>query len=82
MLITKVTRKIPESLENVGIAPQLSDGSPLQLDPETMVLTVTTQKGDIIFTPALDEQGHIVWSCANGEGLKPMHLPASCRSTE
>lgn len=74
--------KIPESLENVGIAPQLSDGSPLQLDPETMVLTITTKKGDIIFTPALDEQGHIVWSCANGEGLKPMHLPASCRSTE
>ncbi|MGB0126785.1 MAG: M48 family metalloprotease [Rhodocyclaceae bacterium] len=75
----KSNEKVPESLEIVGVPAQLPDGTRLSLDPEGMVLTVSTGKGDIVFTPSLDEDGGIAWVCNAGEGLKPSHLPASCR---
>ncbi|MGP1666061.1 MAG: M48 family metalloprotease, partial [Rhodanobacter sp.] len=71
---------IPESLEALGVPPQLADGSQLLLDSDDMVLTVNTKHGEIIFTPSVDAQGHIIWDCANGVGLKPAQLPTSCRS--
>lgn len=74
----KSNQKAPESLEAAGIAPQLADGSTLQLDPEQMVLTVMTKQGELIFTPIPDAQGGVRWDCTNGEGLKPKQLPASC----
>ncbi|MFZ5523663.1 MAG: M48 family metalloprotease [Pseudomonadota bacterium] len=69
---------IPESLGVAGIPSQLADGTGLALDPEHMVLTVSTKQGEIIFTPTTDDQGRIIWSCTNGEGLKPTQLPKSC----
>lgn len=71
-------KKIPKSLEAVGITAQLADGSTLQLDPEHMVLTVVTSRGELVFTPAVDESGKIIWDCANGEGIKSTQLPPSC----
>lgn len=68
----------PESLESLNIATQLGMGMTLTLEPEEMVLTVHTEKGDMVFTPMLDAQQHILWSCSNGEGLKAEHLPNSC----
>lgn len=71
-------QQVPESLESAGIASQLADGTQLSLDAEAMILTVTTQQGELIFTPSTDAEGRIVWSCSNGEGLKPTQLPPSC----
>lgn len=71
-------QKIPESLDVAGIPSQLADGTGLSLDPKHMVLTVSTKEGEIIFTPKVDDQGRITWSCTNGEGLKPTQLPKSC----
>ena len=71
-------QKIPESLDIAGIPSQLGDGSGLSLDPKHMVLTVSTKEGEIIFTPKVDDQGLITWSCTNGEGLKSTQLPKSC----
>lgn len=71
-------QKIPESLDVAGIPSQLGDGTGLSLDPKHMVLTVSTKEGEIIFTPKVDDQGRITWSCTNGEGLKSTQLPKSC----
>ena len=71
--------RVPESLGAAGVAPRLPDGSPLSLDPKRMVLTVTTRHGELLLVPS-DSHGQIVWTCSNGQGLKPAQLPASCRS--
>jgi len=73
---------VPATLESIDIASELADGSRLSVDPENMVLTVTTQHGELIFTPEVDAQGSIKWTCTNGEGLKKAHLPPSCHSAE
>ena len=76
----ETNKKTPESLDMLGIRTQLADGAQLSLDPNKMVLTVSTKQGELIFTPTADAAGRIVWSCTNGEGLKPTQLPPSCRS--
>ena len=73
-------RTIPDSLEEIGLTPQLADGSEFSLDPSSMVLILTTKEGEIIFSPSADSSGHIAWECSDGEGLEPSHLPRSCRS--
>jgi Tfp pilus assembly major pilin PilA len=74
------SHRIPDSLETAGVETQLADGSPLLLDPKGMTLTVKTRHGDLVFVPS-DAHGRIVWTCANGEGLKPAQLPPSCRQS-
>ena len=74
-------QKVPASLDILGIQSQLDDGTRLSLDSDEMVLTISTKQGEIIFTPAVAAQGHIIWNCTNGKGLKPRQLPPSCRST-
>ncbi len=74
--------EVPGSLEKAGINPELNNGAHLSLDPTDMTLTVSTQKGEIIFTPRIDDQDNVVWNCRNGEGIRPTLLPLSCRSTE
>jgi type II secretory pathway pseudopilin PulG len=73
------TQKIPESLETAGISSVLADGSTLSLDPNQMALTVKTPQGELVFTPSADAEGRVIWSCSNGEGIKPNQLPPSCR---
>jgi hypothetical protein len=68
----------PESLEVAGISPQLADGTRLSFDPDGMVLTVALKEGELIFTPAADDQGRISWGCTNGGGIKPKQLPSAC----
>jgi Zn-dependent protease with chaperone function/Tfp pilus assembly major pilin PilA len=72
------SHRIPDSLDTAGIEAQLADGSSLSLDPKGMTLTVKTKHGDLVFVPS-DVHGRIVWTCTNGEGLKPTQLPLSCR---
>jgi hypothetical protein len=69
--------KVPDSLEAIGAETQLADGSSLILD-RRMVLTVKIKQGELLLVPT-DQGGRIVWSCVNGQGLKPTQLPASCR---
>lgn len=76
------TQKIPESLDILGIQTQLADGTQLLLDTDTMILTISTKQGEIVFTPAIDDKGRIIWGCTNGEGINPAQLPPSCRSIE
>src|SRR5262252_3479533 len=71
--------KIPYSLATAGVESQLPDGSTLSLDPKRMALTVMTKQGEVIFVPSTDAHGGIVWTCTNGERIKPSQLPASCR---
>jgi Zn-dependent protease with chaperone function/type II secretory pathway pseudopilin PulG len=73
------TQQIPASLEAVGIASPLPDGTELVLNPDGMVLTVLTKKGELIFTPTADKSGKISWTCSAGEGLRPGALPMACR---
>ena len=75
-------QEIPESLSALNIKAELIDGSLMTLDTNNMALSVNTKKGEIIFTPAEDDQGKIIWGCINGEGLTPEQLPPSCISVE
>lgn len=70
----------PESLEQVGIQPQLADGSELALDPETMVLSIQVAEGaQLVFAPQENDDGTITWRCSPGLGVKPAHAPPMCR---
>ena len=73
------SRAIPTSLDIAGLKSTLADGSKLSLDAKRMLLTVHTAHGDLIFVPSAGADGHVTWSCTNGERLKPTQLPASCR---
>lgn len=74
----QLNQTIPDSLGSAGVPSQLADGTELSLDPKGMVLTVRTSPGELVFTPARDAQGRIVWNCTNGEGLKATQIPPSC----
>lgn len=52
------------------------------LDSSTMVLSVQTPDGELIFTPAETDQGKIIWDCVNGEGATEQSLPPSCVRVE
>lgn len=68
----------PPTLETVNQPTQLADGSQLLLDPASMVLTVSTQRGELVFTPQVDEEQGIFWICSNGDGLTEAQLPPAC----
>jgi len=73
------TRRVPPSLDDVGVASTLADGSALQLDTQRMRLSVRTRQGELIFVPQANTDGRVSWVCTNGEGLKATDLPLSCR---
>lgn len=75
-------QSIPASLEEVGVASTLQDGSELSLDSENMVITVGTKHGPVIFYPSEGDKGSIIWYCAAGEGLKEAVLPKSCKEQQ
>jgi Tfp pilus assembly major pilin PilA len=73
---------VPASLSDIGIEPKLPSGNTIVYDPEALKITVTTQQGDIIFAPRLDDQKKIQWVCEAGKGIKASHLPKSCREAD
>jgi Tfp pilus assembly major pilin PilA len=74
------SHQVPDSLSRLSIGATLADGSHLSLDPQRMLLTVSTDRGELVFVPRTNAAGHVVWNCTNGERLKPTQLPASCRN--
>ena len=74
------SHEIPDSLARVHVDDTLPDGTRLTLDTHRMLLTARTARGDIIFVPRAMPDGHVAWTCVNGEKLKPTQLPASCRA--
>jgi Zn-dependent protease with chaperone function len=71
-------QEIPESLSDLNIDSELSDGSLMTLDSDGMVLSVKTKKGNLIFEPSINEQDKVIWYCRNGDGLNPSYLPSTC----
>ena len=70
----------PESLEQLGVQPQLPDGSELTLDAETMVLSIQVASGgQLVFAPQENDDGTITWQCSPGIGVKPTNAPPMCR---
>jgi type II secretory pathway pseudopilin PulG len=74
----EINQEIPESLSVLNIDTELSDGTLMVLDTNNMALSVNTAKGELIFTPAVDDQGKIIWDCINGEGINVEQLPPTC----
>ncbi len=72
-------KKVPDSLEAAGIPATLADGSQLSLDAETMVLTIDSAQGQLVFTPDERSEGVVTWHCSGGEGVRPAQLPSACR---
>jgi Zn-dependent protease with chaperone function/type II secretory pathway pseudopilin PulG len=71
-------RSIPQTLNEAGVPEELPNGVQLSLDPDHMVLTVHSPRGDLIFTPRRGGDGQIRWTCSGGPGLKPAELPPWC----
>ena len=69
---------VPQSLSEVNLADKLADGSPLDLNTNNMIVTVTTSMGQMLLVPHLGEDGHVSWSCANGQGMRAAQLPPEC----
>lgn len=78
----ELNQVIPDSLDVIGINENLTDEVQLTFDAEEMLLIVQVDQGKLIFRPALNEQGHVIWGCENGAGIKVTQLPASCRRIE
>jgi len=71
--------RVPESLKEAGIPEYLPGGGELALDTDEMVLTVTTPRGTLVFTPTESHHGHIEWSCSGGADLRPSQVPSECQ---
>ncbi|MES2017816.1 MAG: M48 family metalloprotease [Pseudomonadota bacterium] len=72
---------MPASLDAVGVASQLPNGTHLALDPASMTITVTTrQNQELVFTPSKDAEGYVVWQCSGGEGTRINQLPRQCQN--
>jgi Zn-dependent protease with chaperone function/type II secretory pathway pseudopilin PulG len=71
--------RVPESLKEASIPEYLPGGGELSLDTDQMVLTVTTPRGTLLFTPSESGKGHIEWTCAGGPDLRPSQVPPACQ---
>jgi Zn-dependent protease with chaperone function len=76
----EANKTVPDSLDDAGIASTRSGGAELALDTENMELTLLVGKGEIVFTPTLDDEGNVSWTCTNGEGITPAQLPPACKN--
>jgi type II secretory pathway pseudopilin PulG len=74
-------QQIPASLESAGLPDRLPDGTVVRMDSNTMMLTLTTAHGDLIYSPARGADGAIIWNCTNGKGLKARQLPPECQAS-
>jgi Zn-dependent protease with chaperone function len=72
-------KRIPASLSSIGVDEFGSHGMTMSLNPRGMLLTVTSTRGSLIFTPSKTDDGRIVWSCRGGPEVKPPQLPLNCR---
>ncbi|QOF78280.1 M48 family metalloprotease [Variovorax sp. 38R] len=70
--------EIPDTLAAVGLPGNLPNGATLTLDPDSMVVEVTTPKGTLRMEPSSTDAG-IAWHCSAGDGLRDKALPASCK---
>jgi Zn-dependent protease with chaperone function/type II secretory pathway pseudopilin PulG len=71
--------RVPESLKEAGIPEYLPGGSELSLDTDQMILTVTTPRGTLVFTPSESGKGRIEWSCEGGPDMQPGRVPSMCQ---
>ncbi len=70
---------IPASLGDAGANGVLRDGSTIEIDPQTMVLTLSQGRVGLVFVPSKNEQGQIVWKCEAGANARANQLPRECR---
>lgn len=77
----KEHKTAPASLEQAGVAAALPTGDKLSLDSDTMVLTVETSKGQLLFTPQVAADGTVTWECSVGEGVAAAQAPSACRES-
>lgn len=71
-------KDVPESLSAVGIEDKLPADTSMTLNPDNMVLTITTPHGALVYTPLTDKQGKVDWSCEAGKSAKLSQVPSSC----
>ena len=72
----------PASLEAAGVPATLADGSQLSLEAESMVLTVESPRGALVFAPEERTDGTVTWHCSGGVGVKAVQLPSPCRDDD
>jgi Zn-dependent protease with chaperone function/type II secretory pathway pseudopilin PulG len=73
--------EVPAHLSDIDV-PEVNvspDVPSLELNSSTMVLTVGSKVGPIVFVPEVSEGNHVTWKCQAGDGTNVQHLPALCR---
>ena len=71
--------EVPESLDAIGLPPEIGKDIRLLFDRKSMIVTVATPQGALVLTPHLDANKRVFWTCNGGEGVKPTQIPLSCR---
>lgn len=69
----------PANLKEAGLSPGLPGGATLSLDAQSMVLTVETPEGDLVFVPQPGADGRLAWRCMPGETTRVAAVPLACR---
>ena len=72
-------RRMPPSLDQLGLPATLPDGSSVLWLPGARRLMVRTHYGMLIFDLHTGIDGEAVWTCTNGNGLKPAEVPKTCQ---
>ncbi len=72
----------PASLEAAGVPATLADGSQLSLEAESMVLTVESPRGALVFAPQEGVGSAVTWHCSGGVGVRSSQLPSPCREDD
>lgn len=72
---------VPASFEEAGVPSALPNGTPLELDDQSMTVSAAIAGGVLVMEPSSREDGQgLQWHCVAGEGLAEKVLPASCRA--
>ncbi|HEU5294828.1 MAG TPA: M48 family metalloprotease [Burkholderiaceae bacterium] len=71
--------RVPESLQEAGVPNYLPGGGELALDQDQMILTVSTPRGTLIFTPSEAGENRIEWTCGPGPDVRPSQMPPACQ---
>lgn len=76
--------EIPDSLSAASLPEQLPDGTPLELDTDSMTVMAHTARGTLLMVPRAEGTGAqgIRWSCEAGLGMSEAALPRSCRDSD
>lgn len=75
----RLSQEVPQSLASVGVPATLPSGATLELDGESMALTVTAPEGGFELVPMARGDGEVEWTCQPSGETPERLLPPACQ---